>query len=319
MTYSLSLANIVPAVSAFTVKVNSVNRAVNSVAVSGTNVQLTLASPVVYGDVVTVAYTVPSSNPLQTTLSGVAASISSQPVTNNCTATIPNYQSSVVENATPNLIVISYDLSLANIVPPVSAFNVQVNSVGRTVSSIAIVGGKVQLTLASAVVYGDVVTVAYVKPATNPLQTASGGVAASFSSKSVNNNCISVVPVYVSSVIQNATPALLTMTYSLSLTNIIPAVSAFTVKVNSVNRAVNSVAVSGTNVQLTLASPVVYGDVITVAYTKPVSNPLQTVSGGVTESISAQPVTNNCTSIIPVYLSSVIENATPTISEMTYN
>jgi hypothetical protein len=53
---------------------------------------------------------------------------------------------------------------------------------------------------------------------------------------------------------------------------------------------------------LTLASPVVYGDTITVAYTKPASNPLQTVSGDLATSITSQPVVNNCINIYPVVI-----------------
>jgi uncharacterized repeat protein (TIGR02059 family) len=100
------------------------------------------------------------------------------------------------------------------------------------------------------------------------------------------------VPVYVSTVIENTTPSQLEMTYNLSLTNIVPAASAFTVRVNSVARTINSVAISGTKVLLTLSSPVTYGDIITVAYTKPSTNPLQTAAGGQVASITAQPVTN---------------------------
>ena len=73
----------------------------------------------------------------------------------------------------------------------------------------------------------------------------------------------------MSSVIENATPALLEMTYSITLANIVPVSSAFSVRVNSAARTVTAVAISGTKVQLTLASPVVYGDVVTVSYTKP--------------------------------------------------
>ncbi len=83
MTYNMTLANIVPVASAFSVRVNSVVRTVTAVAVSGTQVKLTLASPVVSGDVVTVTYTLPSTNPLQTTSGGIAASISNQAVSNN--------------------------------------------------------------------------------------------------------------------------------------------------------------------------------------------------------------------------------------------
>jgi len=101
------------------------------------------------------------------------------------------------------------------------------------------------------------------------------------------------VPVYSGSVINEANPSRLEMTYNLSLANVIPVTSAFTVKVNSVARGVSSVAISGTKVLLTLANPVVYGDVITVAYTRPSSNPLQTAAGGLAVSLSAQAVINN--------------------------
>jgi uncharacterized repeat protein (TIGR02059 family) len=155
-------------------------------------------------------------------------------------------------------------------------------------------GTKVLLNLASPVVYGDAVTVAYTKPATNPLQTAIGGQVAPISVQKVTNNVATVNPVYVSSIIENATPSRLDMTYNLTLANIVPAPSSFTVLVNSSAITVNSVAVSGTKVLLTLTSPVVYGDVVTVAYAKPVSDPLQTSAGGQAASIPVQEVTNNC-------------------------
>jgi uncharacterized repeat protein (TIGR02059 family) len=101
------------------------------------------------------------------------------------------------------------------------------------------------------------------------------------------------LPVYVSSVIENATPTILEMTYSLTLANIVPDGSAFTVIVGTVARTVSSVAVSDTKVLLTLSSPVVKGDAVTVAYTKPETNPLQTTDGLQAASLSAQNVTNN--------------------------
>jgi uncharacterized repeat protein (TIGR02059 family) len=107
------------------------------------------------------------------------------------------------------------------------------------------------------------------------------------------SNTIAQIPVYIGSVIDNATPAMLVMNFSLNLANIIPAASAFTVGVNSENRAVISVAVSGTKVQLTLANSIKLGEIVTVSYTKPGNNPLQTSSGGMAASIAVQPVTNN--------------------------
>jgi uncharacterized repeat protein (TIGR02059 family) len=299
MTYNLTLANIVPDASAFSVQVNSSARDITSVSVSGTKVLLTLASPVAYDNTVTVSYAVPSANPLQTPSGGKAEAINAQSVTNQVSAPVnPVYVSSAIENSAPSVIEMTYNLTLATTVPATSAFSVQVNSVARSVTSVTVSGAKVLLTLGSPVAYGNVVTVSYTVPSSNPLQTTAGVKAASISAKSVTNNTNPPTsPVYVSSAVENATPSVIAMTYNLSLANIVPATSAFSVNVNSAARNVSSVAISGTKVLLTLASPVVNGNRVTVAYTKPSTYPLQTSSGGQAATISAQTVTNKVNAV----------------------
>lgn len=319
MTYNLSLANIVPSTTAFTVKINSTTISVSSVSISGTKVQLALSSPVTYGTVVTVSYTKPSTNPLQTSSGGQASSLSEQPVTNNVNVPIPVYQSSAIENATPAILEMTYNLTLANILPSPSAFNVMINSVLRPVNSVSVSGTKVLLTLSSPAANGDIITVAYIKPSINPIQTTLGGQAASLTTKMVTNKIGTVSPVYVTSSVEDTTPYQLEMTYSLTLANIIPATSAFTVNVNSVVRTINRVAISGNKVLLTLSSPIVYGNVVTVAYNVPSVNPLQTPAGGQAATLIAQAVINNTNPLPPVYVTSSIENATPAILEMTYD
>lgn len=224
---------------------------------------------------------------------------------------IPVYSGSVIENSAPSALIMTYNLSLANVVPAASAFTVRVNSVARSVSSVAIESGKVRLTLSSPVVYGDAVTIAYTKPSTNPLQTSAGGQAESLSARSVTNNCAPPVPVYQNAVVQNAAPSVIEMTYSLTLANVVPATSAFTVRVNSTARSVSSAAIVSGKVRLTLSSPVAYGDAVTVAYTKPATNPLQTADGGQAASLTAQSVTNNCAAPVNP---PVVTNQAPTIS-----
>jgi uncharacterized repeat protein (TIGR02059 family) len=320
ITYNMALANVTPAASAFIVSVNSSARSVSKVTVTGSTVQLTLANPVIYGDVVTIAYTKPSSNPLQSASGAQAATLSAQKVTNNVAAGSPVYVSSAIQNAKPNLLEMTYNLNLASVVPAASAFSVVVNSAARTVSTVAISGTKVQLTLSSPVVYGDVVTVAYTKPATNPLQASSGGSqAATISAQKVTNNVSSSNPLYVSSSVENTAPSRLLINYNMALASAVPAASAFSVKVNTRTRTVSSVSVSGTTVQLTLSSAVAYGDAITVAYTKPATNPLQSSSGAQAATYTAQKVTNNVNPVYPVYVSSVVQNANPYLIEMTYS
>jgi uncharacterized repeat protein (TIGR02059 family) len=211
---------------------------------------------------------------------------------------LPVYLSATVENVNPAILEMNFSLSLANIVPMASDFTVLINSTACTLSSVAISGEKVLLTLAIPVAYGDVVTVAYAKPSTNPLQTTEGGQAASISAQRVTNMVAApTVPVYVNSAIESTTPSTIELTYNLSLANIIPATSAFNVRVNSVARTASSVSVSGTKVLLTLSNPVVYGNIITVDYTKPSVNPLQTPAGGQAATLSAQNVTNNVTMV----------------------
>ena len=100
-------------------------------------------------------------------------------------------------------------------------------------------------------------------------------------------------PLYVSSGIENATPSKIDLTFSLDLTNKIPAAAAFTAKVNNTAKAVQTVTVAGTKVSLILSSALRNEDVVTISYTKPATNPLQSAAGGTVESFTDKPVTNN--------------------------
>jgi uncharacterized repeat protein (TIGR02059 family) len=72
----------VPSGAAFTVKVNTVARTVNLVSVYGPTVVLTLASPVIFGDTVTVGYAIPGASPLQDLAGNDAASFTNASATN---------------------------------------------------------------------------------------------------------------------------------------------------------------------------------------------------------------------------------------------
>ncbi len=104
---------------------------------------------------------------------------------------------------------------------------------------------------------------------------------------------IKALPVYVSSMIQTATPSVLEITFSLPLANIVPDVSSMKVIVNTVERTVSSIEISDKVVKLTLSSAVKKDEVVTVAYTKPETDPLQTADGLQAPSFTAQAVTNN--------------------------
>jgi len=143
--------------------------------------------------------------------------------------------------------------------------------------------------------YNDHVTITYIKPEINPLQTTSGGQAPTFSTQVVTNRVNQVIPVFLSASVENSAPNRIEMTYSLSLTNVAPASSSFTVLVNSSQVPVNAVTITGAKVLLTIANRVNKGDIVTVAYVKPVSNPLHITSGGQAVSLNPQSVINNVT------------------------
>jgi hypothetical protein len=109
------------------------------------------------------------------------------------TSGTPLYLKSSVENATPNIVEITYSMTLAGLIPDVTAFSVYVNVIQRSVSSVSISGSKVYLTLSGPIIYGDIVTVEYVKPYSNPIQTSSGEQAASFSTQTVTNNLLNPI------------------------------------------------------------------------------------------------------------------------------
>ena len=91
--------------------------------------------------------------------------------------------------------------------------------------------------------------------------------------------------------------ATLTVTFSEGLTETpLPAVTTFTVNVGDNRRGVNSVAISGSTVTLTLASAATSTDAVSVGYTAPTDQAaarLKDLSDNPAESFTGQTVTNN--------------------------
>ena len=102
LTYDEDLdGTSVPAAGAYTVTVNGDTRdlaANNPVSIAGRTVTLTLASPVEYGDTVTLIYTVPDTNPVQDPEPNSALGFTGQEVTNN-TITAPGALAGLVSVA----------------------------------------------------------------------------------------------------------------------------------------------------------------------------------------------------------------------------
>jgi surface protein len=107
-----------------------------------------------------------------------------------------------------------------------------------------------------------------------------------------------------SAVIQLATPSEVDITFNAALNeSIISDVSAFTLS----GKTITNVAISGAVVKLTVSVAYVFGDSITIDYTKPATNPLTGSTGGKVASFTGMAVENK----IPSYFTTTwaTENA----------
>jgi uncharacterized repeat protein (TIGR02059 family) len=331
LTYNEALNATTAPASAFSVTVAGVSRAVNSVVVSGSTVQLTLASTVGSGQAVTFAYTAPaadgstSNSAVQDNAGNDAISLTSRSATNSSTVdqTAPTFSSAAV-NTAGTILTLTYNEALSATTSPANGFVVTVAGVTRTVSSVAVSGSTVQLTLASAVERGTVVTVAYTSPTpntsntNNAIQDTTGNDAISLSATLVtNNSTLDTTAPVLSSAVLAANGTTLTLTYNETLSATTAATTDFSVLVDGVAATVSSRAISGSTVQLTLSSAVLGTSIVTVAYAAPTSSNLTTNSavqdaaGNDAASFTATSVTNNSTEGPPrLVLAEVLANGT---------
>jgi uncharacterized repeat protein (TIGR02059 family) len=216
-------------------------------------------------------------------------------------APVPVIVNSVISSNDPTVIEMTYSSSLAGIVPAPSSFSIVVNSVAKAVTAVNVSGNKVIVKIQDPVAHGDVVKVSYIKPATNPLQGAGGVLLSSVTGQLVTNNLNPPKPLFVSSVIENSSPATLEMNYNIPLAQVLPPDSSFSVTVNGVFVSAKNVAISGNKVSLKLQKNILQGDIVTVSYTVPSSNPLQSAAGAGAEPVTLIQVKNNVSGVnIPV-------------------
>ncbi|MEY3353953.1 MAG: hypothetical protein RLZZ16_755, partial [Actinomycetota bacterium] len=304
---------------------------VSSVAVSGSTVVLTLASPAVEsGQSVSVAYTQPAgSNAVKDANGNKASSLSSTSVTNNSTVdtTGPTFVSAAT-NTAGTTVTLTYSETLGGTMAPRGAFEVTVGGVSCSLTNASRSGSTVVLTLAAcSIESGQEVTVAYTDPSVSndstAVQDAAGNDAATLAATSVTNNSTvdATSPTFVSAA-TNTAGTTITLTYSEALSTTTAAGSDFTVLVGGVSRSVSGVAVSGSTVVLTLASPAVEsGQSVSVAYTQPAgSNAVKDSNGNKADSLSATSVTNNSTVDVsaPSFVSATTNSGGTTVT-LTYS
>jgi uncharacterized repeat protein (TIGR02059 family) len=340
LTYNETLGATTAGTSAFTVSAGGSNFVVNSVTLSGSSVELGLASVIGQGLTVTVSYAAPASNSatsnqaIQDFIGNDAVSLSSRAVTNGSTidTTAPVYVSSAV-NSAGTVLTLTYGEAIHSTTAPTSAFTVTVNSVPVTVNSVTVSGSTIQLALATTVGTGQSVTFAYLAPATNSantnqaIQDAVGNDSISLTSRAITTNSSTVdltAPAFSNAAV-NSTGTVLTLSYNETLNSTTAPTSAFSVTVNGIARTVNSAVVSGSGVQLTLASPVGSGQTVVVSYTAPsvdsttANSAIQDTAGNDAISRLSQSASNSSTLDLtaPVFSSAAVDSA-GTLLTLTY-
>ena len=197
LTFGEVLSATTAAASAFSVVVNGTPVTPSSVTISGSSVVLAVSPAIQVGDTVSFTYTDPTagndSNAVQDAIGNDVASISSTPVTNasSVDTRVPSFVSATT-NSAGTTVTLTYSEALSATTAAGSDFTVTVGGVSRAVSSVAVSGSTVVLTLSSAVGAGQSVSVAYTDPTgsndTNALQDAAGNDAATLAATSVTNS-----------------------------------------------------------------------------------------------------------------------------------
>jgi len=301
-------AGSVPAASAFTVS----GHTVSSLAVSGSNLNVTVTPAFVNGEAArTAAYTQPGTNGLRDAAGNQVLSFSNRAITNNVAATdttAPLLQSTTVNGAT---LVMAYNETLNTASPALTSFNYVLNGAAAVNPTAAVVSGvNVTLTFAVAATQGQTATLSYT-PGTNPIRDTAGNAAASLTSTAVTNSTPAsdtTAPIIQSAAMNGSS---LVMTYNEALTANSPTLASLSLVVNG-GAAVNPTAAtaSGTTVTLTFAAPVTNGQTLALSYTAG-ATPIRDTAGNPAANLSAYSVTNNtaATGSTPLRFSAVLTDS----------
>lgn len=284
LTYDETLNATTATANSFAVTIASSVRSDSSVATSGSVVELTLSGTAVQiGEAVTVAYTAPTSDwatsnaAVQDTAGNDAATFSANTVTVSNGSLIDSVAPIFVSGAVSGdkaKVILTYNEALNATTAVASRFLVDIGGGSRAVTSVAVDGVTVELTLVSPVIPGDVVKVDYTAPTVSALTTnlavqdTAGNDAASITPLTVVANIEdTTVPTFVGGAVN--TGGALVLTYNETLGGTGPATTDVRVTINGVDATIVSVTIVGSTV-VVVTSPVIgIGDVVTFAYTDP--------------------------------------------------
>ena len=300
----LETSNGIPATSTFTIG-GTTSAAISSIAVKSTKVTVALSPAADLDETVTLSYTPPTNvadSRLQSAQGGQSTPAwSVQPVTNNADG-VPR---PLTATANATLLALTFDRQLdATAVPPASEFSV--TPTGHTISTVAVAGGRVTLTLSPAFEDADQVTVSYAASDAVKLKRDSQALTvATFSAMEVVNQTPAPL---IRSVVGDEQSIVVTFSTALNQSSVPPA-PAFSLGADQ--STVASVSISGSKLSLTLRTALQEDAAYTLSYTVPDSSPLQKADGASIPAFTKS-ITNN-TDTAPVPVLGTVEDDTITI------
>lgn len=162
-----------------------------------------------------------------------------------------------------NKIMLVYNEGLrTTTVPPRTSFSVLVNGAAATVLSVTFNNTTVELLMNSAIATGQTILVTYV-PGTPALADLAGNPAPVLAGYQIISGSTSTATLSSATVGGN----ILTLNYSSALSStVVPTNAQYVIKANGTYIGANTVAVSGTQVILTLTKPIQTGQTVTLSY-----------------------------------------------------
>jgi len=287
LTFSRPLAALAAsAYLQFTVKVGGQSVAVTGAVATGSELSLTIASPVTSNVAVSVSYT-PGSNPLRDENNNQVSAFTDFFVANPNDVQPPQLTGATASGTKVTLV---YNEGLSSgSVPLPSSYSVVASNRTIPVTMVVVSGNQVELTLGSSLASGEIVRITYT-PSSPYLTDLSGNPApaiAGYQVTAVGGSGAKAQLVYAS-----VNGSQLTLSYNAELNmSYVPLAGQFTVTADNVTVPVSGVTVSGSQVTLALASPVRAGQAVRVSYNA-TGNPLRDAQNNVLDSFSGVTVAN---------------------------
>ena len=271
--------------------------AVSLVAIGGASVTLTLASPVAFGEAVTVSYSAAGMTTLRR--DGLALDVAAFSGLEADNQTPEPLVRSVVGEG--NGIVIAFSQALnTGLTPAAGAFSLSGD--GPTVDGVTVNAMSVGLSLDASLTEGAEYTLTYSKPSDSALETSDGSPVASFTEAVAN--VTDVAPTVLSVVGDGAT---VTVTFDQPLDSMASVEGGWFSLSGDAERTVTAVESAGSALTLTLSTALSEGEAASLTYTQPERDGIVDPTGHRTASFSE--AIENRTDTAPAPVSGTVVDA----------